>query len=37
MSGSANFDDADIMEMDDLIEESLDDEVGDMLDSGGAP
>jgi hypothetical protein len=33
MSGSANFDDDDIMEMDDLIEESLDDEVGDMLES----
>jgi hypothetical protein len=33
MSGSANFDDDNIMEMDDLIEESLDDEVGDMLES----
>ena len=34
MSGSANYDDdMDIMEMDDLIEESLEDEVGDMLES----
>ena len=34
MSGSANFDDdMDIMEMDDLIEESLEDQVGDMLES----
>lgn len=31
MSGSANYDDADIMEMDDLIEESVE---GDMLASG---
>jgi hypothetical protein len=33
MSGSANFDDDEIMEMDDLIEESVEDE-GDMLASG---